>query len=133
TYEVPERTERYGEDVWNRIRAQLPEQQKRSWFAWPQMRRFVAVGALAALIIAAFLLGRITKPVQPDRIAQTPSSEKSKENKVLLVALGDHLARSQMILVELTHGPNSEDVDISSEQQRAENLLSDNRLYRQAA
>ncbi len=133
TYEVPERDERYGEDVWNRIRAYLPEQEKRSWFAWPQMRRWVAVGSLAALIVAAFLLGRITKPVPPGQVAQTTSGEKSKENKVLLVALGDHLERSQMVLVELTHAPSSEDVDISSEQQRAEDLLSANRLYRQAA
>ena len=133
SYEVLERNERYGEDVWNRIRAYLPEQEKRSWFAWPQLRRWVAVGSLAALLIVAFVLGRVTKPAQPGQIAQTGASEKSKENKVLLVALGDHLERSQMVLVELTHASNSEDVDISSEQQRAEDLLSANRLYRQAA
>jgi hypothetical protein len=130
-FEVPERDEQYGTDVWNRIRAHLPEQEKRNWFAWPRMRRFVVVGALAALIVAAFLLGRISKP-GPGQI-QTVTNKEDKDKKVLLVALGDHLERSQMVLIELSHAPSSDDVDISSEQRRAEDLLSANRLYRQAA
>jgi hypothetical protein len=131
-FDVPERNERYGEDVWNNIRAHLPEPEKRRWFAWPQMRRWVAAGALAALIVVAFFLGRISKPGEPTGAPPTAHKE-DKDNKVLLVALGDHLERSQMVLVELTHVPSSEDVDISSEQRRAEDLLSANRLYRQAA
>ena len=38
-----------------------------------------------------------------------------------------------MILVELTHAPQGNGVDISSEQKRADELLASNRLYRQAA
>ena len=132
--EVPERDEKYGEDVWNRIRAHLPEQERKRWFAWPQTKRWVAAGVMAGLLIAAFLLGRVSKPTSlttgPTDIAQ---KETGREKKVLLVALGDHLDRSQMILVELTHASHSEDLDISSEQERAEELLAANRLYRQAA
>jgi hypothetical protein len=132
-FEVPARGERYEEDVWNNIRAHLPEQERRSWFAWPQMRRWVAAGALAALIVVAFFLGRVSKPVDHVQGPQMVNKTEDKDNKVLLVALGDHLERSQMVLIELTHAPSSADVDISSEQQRAEDLLSANRLYRQAA
>lgn len=129
-YEPPAREENYGTDVWNRIRAHLPEREKRSWWNRPGARRWVAVGAMAVLILTAFLLGRLSKPVP----AQNPEiAGKDRDKKVLLVALGDHLERSQMILVELTHAPDSDNVDISSEQKRAEELLSSNRLYRQAA
>ncbi len=133
-FEAPERDEKYGEDVWNRIRAHLPEPEQHRWFAWPQVRRWVAAGALAVLIIGAFILGRFSKP-EPT-VGNTPTvaqKEAEKEKKVLLVALGDHLGRSQMILVELTHASRTGDVDISSEQERAEQLLASNRLYRQAA
>ncbi|HEU5402876.1 MAG TPA: hypothetical protein VFU86_16065, partial [Terriglobales bacterium] len=128
-YEPPARDENYGAEIWNRIRAHLPEQ-KRKWWTWTTARRWVTAGAMAALIITAFLLGRLSKPVPH----QNPElAEKDKDKKVLLVALGDHLERSQMILVELTHAPQTNDVDISSEQKRAEELLASNRLYRQAA
>ncbi len=129
-YEPPARDENYGTDVWNRIRAHLPEQEKRGWWTWTGARRWVAVGAMAVLIVTAFLLGRLSKPV-PTQGPDIAANDKDK--KVLLVALGDHLDRSQMILVELTHAPQSKDVDISSEQKRAEELLASNRLYRQAA
>ncbi|MGE5110396.1 MAG: hypothetical protein ACM3JB_06040 [Acidobacteriaceae bacterium] len=130
TYDAPERNEEYGTEVWNRIRAHLPEPGKRSWLNWGGTRRSVAAGALAALIITAFFLGRITKPVQ--QLGPTVANG-DKDKKVLLVALGDHLDRSQMILVELSHAPHTDDVDISSEKKRAEELLASNRLYRQAA
>lgn len=130
TYEPPARNDNYGTEVWNCIRAHLPEQEKRSWWSWTGARRWVAAGAMAVLIVTAFLLGRMSSPVP----AKNPEIvEKDKDKKVLLVALGDHLDRSQMILVELAHAPQSKDVDISSEQKRAEELLASNRLYRQAA
>lgn len=131
TYDAPERNDEYGTEVWNRIRAHLPEPEKRSWLNWGGTRRWVAAGALAALIITAFFLGRITKPEQPGQAIA--NSDKDKDKKVLLVALGEHLDRSQMILVELSHAPSTDDIDISSEKRRAEELLASNRLYRQAA
>ena len=55
--------------------------------------------------------------------------------RVLLVAVGDHLERSQMVLVELANAgaPAAGKLDISYEQQTAEDLLESNRLYRQTA
>ena len=53
--------------------------------------------------------------------------------RILLVAVGEHLDRSQMILVELVNNESKGPVDISEEQQRAEDLIGENRLYRQAA
>ena len=57
--------------------------------------------------------------------------------RVLLMAVGEHLGRSEMILVELANaapaGANQKQVSIAGEQRRAEDLLEENRLYRQTA
>ncbi len=53
--------------------------------------------------------------------------------RVLLVAVGDHLERSQMVLVELVNAHAHGELDISSERQWADELLASNRLYRQTA
>jgi len=50
-----------------------------------------------------------------------------------LVAVGDFLERSQMVLIELSHADPAGKVDISAEQERAADLVSENRLYRQTA
>jgi hypothetical protein len=56
--DVPERDERYGLEVWQRIRHDLPPQEV-PWFmglmAW---HRSALVGALAMLIVGAFVVGR---------------------------------------------------------------------------
>jgi hypothetical protein len=49
------------------------------------------------------------------------------------VAVGDYLDRSQMVLVELANADSKGPLDISAEQARAEDLVSETRLYRQTA
>ena len=55
--EVPERDDRYGLEMWQRIRHDLPPQEQ-PWFmglmAW---HRFALVGAAAMVIVAAFVAG----------------------------------------------------------------------------
>ncbi len=87
-----------------------------------------------ALLVAAFLAGRITKRAPtPDVIA---NKEQVRE-RVLVVAVGEHLGRSEMMLVELSNAapidPAQKQVNIAAEQRRAEDLLEENRLYRQTA
>jgi hypothetical protein len=53
--------------------------------------------------------------------------------RVLLADLGDHLDRSQMMLIELVSADAAADLDLPSERGRAQQLVADNRLYRQAA
>jgi hypothetical protein len=53
---------------------------------------------------------------------------------VLLVAVGEHLERSEAVLLELVHGGGEgRDEDVSVEQARLSDLLPANRLFRQAA
>jgi len=106
----------------------------RWWQTWLEPRRLGGLAGVAVLIITAFIIGRITKPVgKGDNIATT---EQVRE-RVLVVAVGEHLGRSEMMLVELSNAEpgisKPKQINISSEQRRAEDLLEENRLYRQTA
>ena len=86
--------------------------------------------AALVLIAAAFFAGRQWEhhnTRQPPAVANDVSSQQGKERVVLLV-LGDHLDRSERLLVALRHG----DTD-STMQAEARDLLSSNRLYRESA
>ena len=124
--EAPEPHEAYGSSVWQRIAPQLSAPAP-WWAAWFAPRRLVAAAAMAALLVGAFLAGRVSQRRQMAGLS-SPVRE-----RILLVAVGDHLERSQMVLAELVNNESKGPVDISGEQERAEDLVSENRLYRQAA
>lgn len=129
---VPERSDFYGAAVWARIRDRLEPQPRAGWL-WG-LRRWAMAGAMAALVVAAFLAGRYSpRPSGPNGVAGTAASAGKVRERILLVAVGDHLDRSQMVLVELANASSGGSLDISSEQQWAEDLLDTNRLYRQTA
>ena len=86
--------------------------------------------SMAILLVAAFLAGRTLKPSAKETIADAAQLRE----RVLLVALGAHLERTKMMLVELANAqPVGGQVDISLEQDSAARLLEANRLYRQTA
>jgi hypothetical protein len=125
-FPIPERPESYGADVWARIAPKMKRSRWRLWFA-PQ--RWVPVAGVAALVLAAFFLGRYTQRAHGLVVAASPQVRE----RVLLVAVGDHLERSQMVLVELANAPSNHEVDLSGEKLLAENLIDSNRLFRQTA
>src|SRR5438445_610622 len=54
---LPERGPGYGFEVWNRIRAELPELTvRRQW--WLTMPRWAWAGVAATLLVVVFLMGR---------------------------------------------------------------------------
>jgi hypothetical protein len=141
---VPERGEDYGREVYLRLLPALQENASAEprWNLIDVWKNFVrgwswtGATAMAMLLVCAFLAGRF---MQPHR---TPPLEGLNgplvRERVRLVALGDHLDRSQMVLVEMQHaqtttGDKVNEADISAQQQYAEDLIADNRLYRQTA
>jgi hypothetical protein len=140
---VPDPGEDYGRRVWQQIAPRLPEKRGHWWsflfvapqrVNWLEPRRWVAAGAIAALVVAAFLAGRATK--HGGEVAVAVDQGKVRE-RVLIMAVGEHLGRSEMVLVELANAEpqvaGQKQVNISGEQRRAEDLLEENRLYRQTA
>jgi hypothetical protein len=120
-YPVPERDEFYGSDVWARLASELPA-------AKPGANRFrwwMLAPAFATVVLVAFFAGIFTGQ------RQTGISEKARE-RILLMALSDHLDRSQILLTELVHA-DPESAGLSVERDRARELLGENRLLRQSA
>jgi anti-sigma factor RsiW len=117
---IPERGPDYEAQVWRSVAPAILTAKR-------PVRRWIAVAIAAALIVEAFLAGRASRREAPVQAAV--------RQQVLLVAIGDHLERSRMVLVELanTDAPKATRLDISFEQGVAEDLLEANRLYRQTA
>src|SRR5207244_6680420 len=134
--EIPERGEHYGLEVWQRIRHQLPEQALAWWMAWLRWDRLAIAGAAAALVVAAFVTGRIWprqagEPARPASAQIATDVPADAATRVLTAAVGDHLERSERVLLDLMNarGPR---VDVREQQAWAADLVDSNRLYREA-
>jgi hypothetical protein len=142
---VPERTEGYGRDVYARVLQAIELDQsvtdvERSWNFLSLFRNWSwsTASAMALLVVMAFAAGRFLQPRVNGPVAKNePGPSAPVRERVLLVALGDHLDRSQMVLMEVSHTETIPGVmpraDISTQQHFAEDLIADNRLYRQTA
>jgi hypothetical protein len=131
--DVPERDERYGAEVWHRVRPHLSA--GRGWSASrvTAFRWGLATAATIALLATGFLVGRISGPssttVAPTQ-AQVEHSDPQLGRRVLMLTVADHLERSERVLTDIMNTPGA---DISAEQQWAGDLIAANRLYRQDA
>ena len=114
---VPEPPLGFESRMWHRLESRIspPRHFYRNW---------LALAAVAAMLIVAFMAGRFSRP-------HTPSLAISDEGRqrVLAAALSDHIERSQMVLLDLTNEPG----DAAIDRDRARSLLAENRLYRQTA
>ena len=129
---VPERGESYGREVWSRIaprlqerREERPEPSERRFFAAP---RLAFAGLVAAVAVAALLAGRFWREPSSAPLVASPKANE----RVLLLAVGEHLDRSQAVLTEFLNSP-ARGADVAREGARAEELLAANRLYRLSA
>ncbi len=117
--------------AWARLEPALDHGQRGAlrrllWF--PQ---WALAGGVAALLVAAFVAGRVSGR---DSVVPSAAPVASVEpGRVLQTAVGDHLDRTQMMLVELANA----DVDgadvLAGEQERAVDLVAANRIIRQSA
>ena len=153
TLEVPDPGGDYGQRVWKDIAPKLQPlrggasiggERVRWWqglfagqlFAGQLLapRRLAAFAGVAALVVVAFFAGR---GVRHRDVPVANNSTVNMKEKVLLLAVGEHLGRSEMMLTELSNTEakrgEAQLIDISAEQKRAEDLLTENRLYRQTA
>jgi hypothetical protein len=132
---VAEPHESLEQKMWLRLRDRLPERKAgiRSKIFAPRLAlaKWATAGAMAVLVLAAFLAGRFW-PRSVEKPGLTQSAQIDPQ-RVVLVAVGDHLERSQMLLVELMHTDSKRGVDLSREQAQARDLLDANHLYRLSA
>lgn len=130
---IPDPGEDYGERVWQRIRPRLGRGKARWWESLFVPQRLLALGGVVALLILAFVAGRWTRPPLP--VGDQADAAKVRE-RVLVVAVGEHLGRAEMVLMELANAPakkGQQAINISETERRAGDLVEENRLYRQTA
>jgi hypothetical protein len=127
---VPDRDSSYADAVWERLQPRLP-QRRRTWLALPAWRWAAAAAAFAGLVAAAFIAGR-SYPGAPVSVPPAMADAQHSEG-LLLVAVDDYLQRSQMVLVELSNADPDRKLNIAAQQERAGDLVSEARLYRQTA
>ena len=135
--EVPERDDTYPLQVWQRIRSRLPEHNVRFlgspwWQGWLVWRPMTAAAALVVVIIAAIVTGRMPPqgPAAPATALAVDSNEAVA--RVRVAATGDHLERSERVLLDLVNA-DGQTVDLTDQQAWAADLIDANRLYRDAA
>jgi len=127
---IPERDENYGGEVWARIRPRLAEGTGRRWnFLFP-LRTWALAGSSAVVLVVAFWGGRFWQQLQTPAAAAISAPARER---ILMVAVGDHLDRAQMLLVEVMNQEAGGPVDVSQKKQLAQDLVQSNRLYRQTA
>ena len=140
--EMPEPDEDYEARVWDRLSWRLRSERRKTsgWTKWLAAAAMLAIAFIGGLLWNRSNTGPVNTAAtnQPaskfePKIEPTTASTQQQRDRILLVVVGDHLDESERMLVELTNLTAKEDIDVSTEQQRAEELLATNRLYRRTA
>lgn len=98
------------------------------WF--PQ---WALAGGVAALVVAAFVAGRFSGGDAAVTPAPSAAVAEVEPARVLQAAVGEHLDRTQMVLVELANAATDGPGVLAVEHQRAEDLVAASRVIRQSA
>lgn len=133
---VPERGPEYGAAVWQRIQGQVIAREPKRGFSWAGLftgRQLVMAGGMAVLLLAAFYAGTLQTETGVRTEVPTAGNSAQGRDRIMFVAVGEHLERSRMVLVELVNAPEGGPVDLSNSREWAEDLVESNRLYRQTA
>jgi hypothetical protein len=141
----PARDAAYGERVWRSIAPLLPayETHKRSWLHGGLLRGLSYAAACAVMMVCAFFAGRLWEHKQthlaqaPVPVAPSPAPVQKHAapppQRVVVVVLGDHLDRSERLLVELKHADADSPEMVSPLRDEARSLLAANRICRKNA
>jgi hypothetical protein len=130
---APEPVPDYGRQVWTALAPLLPP-------SAPKRARVINIGlwrglsyaaACALLVVAAFFAGRAWENRQPR--ATAIKAPPPAQQHVVVVVVGDHLDRSERLLVELKHADADNAELISPLRDQARTLLAEDRAFRQDA
>jgi len=131
---VPEPPADFERVMWARVQGALDGMSppRSPWWA---VKQWIPAGALVAVFLAMLAIGRFwpgRAPVAPGTATAT-AADASQSERALLVAMDDHLERSELLLVEVMNAPADDAAREGFEQETADDLLSSSRLYRQTA
>ena len=122
----------FEREVWARLEPQLAAS-RHSWLTrvLHGTPKWALAGGVAALLLVTFLAGRFSNDATGART--TEAADGRIAERVLVVAVVDHLDRSQMVLLEVMNADVESAADLVAERSLARELVSASRLYRQSA
>jgi hypothetical protein len=137
---LPEPLAGLEQRVWARVQPAIASKQASRWSRWfAGTPAWALAGGFAVIVIAAFVAGRVSRPdiarpATPAVATTAPPTQTTQPSneRLMNVAVGDHLDQSQMMLMELLNGGERR-ANLGNEQDRARDLVAANRLYRQIA
>jgi hypothetical protein len=122
----------FEREVWARLEPHLSR--RHSWFSRVFVTpKWALASGFAVIVLVAFLAGRFSNTVSPTSSAPAVATAEDVAERVLVLAVVDHLDQTQMVLLEVLNGASGAGVDLSKEQSLARELVAANRLYRQSA
>ena len=131
---APEPAAGFEDRIWARVQPAIATRR-------PNRSAYAALGALAAALVAlvataSFWLA-VRSPAADDSagavVATSEDAERGRGDTVLLGALDDHFAQTEILLVELMNAGPSEAASWAFQRAAADELVASNRLYRQTA
>ena len=122
----------FEREVWARLEPGLVAARE-PWLArlFHATPKWAMAGGIATLVLAAFVIGRFSTEAPPSE--PVAGADTTIAQRVMVVAVVDHLDRSQMVLLEVMNADVESAVDLATEQTLARELVAANRLYRQTA
>src|SRR5215203_3826477 len=118
--------------AWARLEPQLDSNVRSGWRTFFWFPQWALAGGVAAMLVVAFVAGRVSGR-DPSITAPTQAVVSDGEpSRVLEAEVGDHLDRTQMMLVELVNAETDHSDVLAGEQARASDLVAVNRLIRQS-
>lgn len=128
---VPEPDPGFEAAMWARIRPRLDGRggQRRTPAAW------LALAAAAALVTATAAGLWVVQSARGEHATRAGAAipDPALKERVLLTALDDHLAQTQLLLVEVLNAPEVEGLSFAFERRVADDLVASGRLYRTTA
>jgi hypothetical protein len=124
---LPEPPPDFGRSVWAGIAPRLEDRPARPWLPVRWL-----IPALCALVLGAFLVGRVSNRPSP---ALTAGLSDQARQRILAITLADHLDRAELLLTEISNtavsGPDDTAIDFTSARFRAQDLVDEGRLILQ--
>ncbi len=123
-WSIPEPGAGFGRTVWARLAPRL-ELRRRPLF---EMRVWLVGAAAAAMLIAAFLAGRVTSHPAP---TFTAALSPQARDRIIAISLADHFERAQLLLTEVANMNDADSAELAADRARSRDLANEGRLMRQ--
>ena len=135
---VPERDENYAERMWGRVEGALPPRRRKE-SRRPRLalwRGLAYAAGCAVLVAGAFYGGRVYEQREQQKQVEARVKERPAppaQPRVVVVVLGDHLDRSERLLVQLKHADAEDPELVNPLRDEARSLLAANHEFRDDA